>query len=92
VKIRPAPEFSLLFPAEMPSRVTITLLDGRTFTREKRDYQGFRTRPMQWEIVVSKFEQLSQPCLSPDQQNRIEGAVLDLDHIRIREFTAMLGD
>jgi len=91
VKVHPAPEFSLRFPDEMPSRVRITLRDGQVFTREKHDYEGFRTRPMEWELVVSKFEQLSQPHLSPNQQHAIEETVLHIDDIQIHDLTTLLG-
>lgn len=91
VKISPTLKYSRRFPAEMPCRVTIRLADGRTFTREKRDYQGFRTRPMAWSTVADKFEQLSRLHLSPDRQKRIEELVLNLEDIPIRELTAELG-
>jgi 2-methylcitrate dehydratase len=91
VRVRPIPEFSRHFPAEMPSRVTLTLLDGRVLSKAKSDYQGFRTRPMVWDTVVSKFEQLSQYHLTPDQQNSIEESILNLEQVRIRDFTALLG-
>ncbi len=41
-------------------------------TKEKRDYEGFRTRPMQWETVVKKFEQLTQPYIPSSLQTQIE--------------------
>ena len=34
--------------------------DGRVLVKEKRDYEGFHTRPMRWETVVQKFERLSR--------------------------------
>ena len=89
VKIAPAPEFSRRFPAEMPCRVSLTLKD--VLTKEKSDYLGFRTRPMQWDTVVGKFEQLSRFHLTPDRQKMIEETVMGLEHIRIRHLTAQLG-
>ncbi len=40
----------------MPCRISVSLRDGRVLTIEKRDYEGFVTRPMSWETVVEKFE------------------------------------
>jgi len=91
VKVRPLPEFSQSFPAEMPCRITITLKDGQVFTKEKRDYEGFRTRPMKWDTAVQKFEQLSQAYLYPEQQKKIEEAVRNLENIHISDLTALLG-
>lgn len=90
VKIHPLAEFSQRFPAEMPCRITITLNDGRVFTKGKHDYEGFRTRPMQWETAVKKFEQLTQASVSPSRQNEIEDSVLHLEDIRIRDLTLLL--
>jgi 2-methylcitrate dehydratase len=90
VKVRPLAEFSQRFPAEMPCRITITLNDGRVLTKEKRDYEGFRTRPMQWETAVNKFEQLTQPHLPTALQNRIEDAVQNLENFRITDLASLL--
>jgi 2-methylcitrate dehydratase len=90
VSIHPKLEYSQRFPMEMPSRVSISLKDGRLFTKEKRDYKGFRTRPMEWETVVSKFEQLSVPHLTPGQQHNIENAIFNLENIHIRDLTVLL--
>jgi len=91
VTIRPLAEYSQRFPAEMPCRITITLQNGEVLTRDKRDYEGFITRPMQWETAVKKFEQLTQPYISKPCQNEIQNAVKDLDSIRIRDLAAVLG-
>lgn len=90
VKIHPSPEFSRQFPAEMPCRITITLNDGRQFSRHKRDYEGFRTRPMQWSTAVKKFAQLSQPHLSNEMQLRIIDSIQDLESIQIKDLTSLL--
>jgi 2-methylcitrate dehydratase len=91
VTIRPLPEFSQRFPAEMPCRITITLQDGGVLTKDKRDFEGFLTRPMQWDMIVKKFEQLTQPYLSRSLQLEIQNAVSNLDAIRIRDLAALLG-
>lgn len=90
VRVRPLDEFSQRFPVEMPCRITITLKDGRVLSKEKRDYEGFRTRPMQWETAVKKFEQLTQPHLPATLQNEIEDAVQHLENIRICDLTTLL--
>ena len=91
VTIRPRREYSQRFPAEMPCRITITLEDGRVVTRDKRDYEGFLTRPMQWGTAVKKFEQLTEQYISTSLQDEIENAVKNLENIRIRDLAALLG-
>jgi 2-methylcitrate dehydratase len=91
VSVYPLDEFSKRFPAEMPSRIQITLNDGRVIMKEKRDYEGFLTRPMQWKTVTEKFERLSQGRLALSLQGEIEGAVANLENIQISELTRLLG-
>src|SRR5687768_325482 len=71
VFVCPLDEFSRRFPAEMPSRIHITLNNGRVLTKEKRDYEGFLTRPMGWNTVTKKFEQLTLARISPQLQRAI---------------------
>src|SRR5512132_879079 len=46
VTVAPATEYTERFPEEHACRITVTLKDAREFLREKRDYEGFHTRPM----------------------------------------------
>jgi 2-methylcitrate dehydratase len=91
VLVRPLDEFSRRFPAEMPSRIRITLNDGQVLTKEKRDYEGFLTRPMGWSTVTKKFEQLAQAHISPQLQQEIVEAVANLENIKVSELTSLLG-
>jgi 2-methylcitrate dehydratase len=90
VNVRPLEEFSQRFPAEMPVRIQVRLNDGRNFSIEKRDYEGFLTHPMRWETVVDKFERLSQAHLSRARQAELENAVAHLENIPVSELTRML--
>lgn len=91
VHVTPVPEYSQRFPAEMPCRITITLKDGRIFSKEKRDYEGFRTHPMAWGTAVKKFEQLTGTTISKAHQQRIVQAVENLEHLHTKDLTALLG-
>jgi len=90
VKVQPMDEFSQRFPAEMPCRIHITLHDGRVLTKEVRDYEGFTTRPMRWDTVVGKFEQLSQSHLSPGRQKELADTILNLENVPISDLTTQL--
>ncbi len=90
VKVRPVAEFSQRFPAEMPCRITITLQDGRKLSQEKRDYEGFRTRPMVWETAISKFEGLTRDLISASVQAEIEKTIQDLENIEIKKLVQLL--
>ncbi len=90
ITVRPLDEFSRRFPAEMPSRIRIILNDGRVFTKEKKDYEGFLTRPMQWETIVQKFEQLSRDRVPASLQRKIETAVDRLEDIPASKLAGLL--
>jgi 2-methylcitrate dehydratase len=90
VTVKPSAEFSARFPEEMPCRVAIRLKDGRRFAIEKRDYEGFHTRPMSWASVERKFHDLAAPFAGIDRRNAIVRAAAKLETMRVRELTTLL--
>ncbi|NLG98860.1 MAG: MmgE/PrpD family protein [Chloroflexi bacterium] len=80
VRVTHEPAFSRRFPLEMPCRLTVTLKDGQVFTLEKSDYQGFFTRPMTWQQVQDKFNQLSEPYAGRPARQAVIEAVEDLEN------------
>jgi 2-methylcitrate dehydratase len=82
--------FTARYPEEVPCKVTIRLNDGREMVREKRDYQGFHTRPMSREEVTAKFESLSVPYTEQALRHEIEDAVQNLDKLEIAGLTGLL--
>lgn len=91
VVVRPIDEFSRRFPAEMSSRIRITLNDGRILIKEKRDYEGFLTRPTQWDTITEKFDRLSDGRIPLSLQSEIKEAVTNLETIRVSDLTNLLG-
>jgi 2-methylcitrate dehydratase len=71
--------------------VRVRLADGRELSTEKRDYEGFHTRPMRWETVVSKFDQLGALHVGGELRKEIVEAVASLDEIGVRDLTQTLG-
>ncbi len=90
VHVRPVDEFSARFPQEMPARLRVTLKDGRVLQIEKRDYEGFHTRPMPWERVLAKFERLAGPYTDASLRREIAACVQNLENVPVRELTALL--
>ena len=90
VRIRPDQQLSKGFPQGMPCRLTVHLKDGRSLEVEKNDYEGFHTRPATWNVILKKFEQLSEPHGSPRLEREIAGRVGEIDKIRIAELLALL--
>lgn len=90
VTIHPSPELSQRFPNEMPCNITVWLKDGRTLSIQKVDYEGFTTRPMRWETVVQKFDNLSTPYTTATLRQNIVSAVSNLESIQVAELTRLL--
>jgi 2-methylcitrate dehydratase len=90
VSVRPQPAYSQRFPDEMPCRISVTLQDGRTLAKEKRDYEGFHTRPMRWETVVQKFERLSQPHVDSALRRKIVDVVANLESTQVADLARLL--
>jgi len=91
VTVRASEDCSRRFPNEMPCRITLTLRDGRRMMKEKRDYEGFRTRPMSWETAVKKFEQLTSSCKERSLCQGIIDAVSSLESMQVCDLTRLLG-
>lgn len=90
VMVRPEEAFSEQFPDRMPCRIRVLLSDGRLLEVEKRDYEGFHTRPMQWEAVEKKFNELSRPHIDSSLARQIAGAIKSLEAIQIADLIQLL--
>jgi 2-methylcitrate dehydratase len=74
----------------MPCHLKITLRNGRVLEHEKKDYEGFYTRPVNWETIARKFEFLSRPYVSYSLSRNIQDAIRDLENIHVRDLTELL--
>lgn len=90
VAVREGEEFSRRFPDEMPCRVSIHMRDGTAHEIEKRDYEGFHTRPMRWETVAAKFEGLAASHADEARRAELHNAIQDLDEGPVGGLTALL--
>jgi 2-methylcitrate dehydratase len=92
VFVKASPAFSRRFPLAMPCRLTIVLRNGEALTREQVDYEGFHTRPMDWEAVAGKFDRLTAPFTSAPLRQRIVNSVAALDTIHVSTLTGLLSE
>ncbi|MFN7995425.1 MAG: MmgE/PrpD family protein [Bryobacteraceae bacterium] len=83
--------YSQRFPEEMPCQIRVVLHDGRTLTKESRDYPGFLSQPMSWGMVCNKFNRLAAPFANEAERKAITNAVADLENVRACNLTALLG-
>jgi 2-methylcitrate dehydratase len=90
VEVRPADDLSARFPDEHACRLRLRLRDSRVVGREKRDYEGFHTRPMAWEAVRAKHDVLSAGTVTAGLGDRIAAAVMGLDELQVSELAWLL--
>jgi 2-methylcitrate dehydratase len=90
VTVTPNAAYSERFPNEMPCRIGIRLRDGRTFSKEMRDYPGFFTQPMTWDIAFEKFEHLAEPYTTAPERHAIAGAISELENTQVPDLMLLL--
>ncbi|HSL92414.1 MAG TPA: hypothetical protein VK863_07175, partial [Candidatus Limnocylindrales bacterium] len=90
ITVVPDPGLSRRFPDEHACRLTVTLKDGRTVTKEKSDYEGFHTRPMSWAKVEEKFHRLAEDAVDVFRREEIVKAVRHLDGISVKDLMELL--
>jgi 2-methylcitrate dehydratase len=90
IDVRPAVDLSRRFPAEHACRLRVKLFGGATLATEKSDYEGFLTRPMNWESARQKFERLAEGRVEAELATELAAAVADLDGLETRDLTMLL--
>jgi 2-methylcitrate dehydratase len=91
VRVRPAADLSARFPAEMPCRLEVRLADGRVLAKEKRDYEGFHTRPFGKDAVIRKLELLCGSGNGAMLLREVIDTVFRLEEIRTSDLARLLG-
>jgi 2-methylcitrate dehydratase len=90
VQVNQKKEYSDRFPNEMPCDISITLKDGTVLEIEKKDYQGFLTRPASWEMIVEKFNNLAATSADESLREEIIAIVEDLENYQISNLMSLL--
>jgi 2-methylcitrate dehydratase len=85
VEVRPDEQLSEHFPEQHSARLRLHLRGGRVLEREQRDYEGFTTRPMSWETVAAKFDDLAS-----GGGEELKAAVAELEELETTDLTRLL--
>jgi 2-methylcitrate dehydratase len=92
VSVRPNREFTEVYPAKMPAKITVRLQDGQVIEHEVQDYPGLASDPFTWEESVAKFDRLVAGRVDDVLAREIKDAVLSLEDIQARDLTKLLGN
>jgi 2-methylcitrate dehydratase len=90
VQVKPDAGFTARYPNEVPSRVTVYVESGQSYSHEVSDYPGFPTRPFTWEQVSAKFDELASGCAERVLRDEIKTAVRSLERIRVSDLMRLL--
>ena len=90
VRVRPDKSFTARFPAEFPSRVTVRLKSGQSFSHEVSDYPGFPTRPFTWDEISAKFDRLAADHVGAQLGRDIKNTVHSLEDVEVSDLTKLL--
>jgi 2-methylcitrate dehydratase len=90
VTVSPNVAYSERFPNEMPCRIAIRLRDGHTLMKEIRDYPGFYSQPMTWDVAFQKFERLAEPYTTASERRAIAGAISELENTQVSDLMLLL--
>src|SRR5271169_3600019 len=91
VSVRPDQEFTELYPAKMPARITVRLQDGTVIEHEVQDFPGMPSDPFTWEDSVEKFDRLVVGRADESVIREIKDAVRSLESIQVKDLMLLLG-
>ena len=91
VSVRPDHEFTELYPAKMPAKITVRLRDGTVIEHEVQDFPGMPSDPFTWEDSVEKFDRLVAGRADESVIREIKDAVRSLESIQVKDLMMLLG-
>lgn len=80
------------FPAEMPSKVEVKLIDGTVLSASAAAYKGFTSQPLDWADACEKFFGLATPFTGGPLARQIADSVHSLEKHDVRALTALLAE
>ena len=92
VTVRPNDGFTARYPAELPSRVTVRLHNGESFTNEISDFAGAPTQPFTWKEIEAKFDKLTAGHATEKSCQKIKNAVHSLEDIQVSDLMKILSE
>jgi 2-methylcitrate dehydratase len=90
VQVKPDAGFTARYPGEAPSRVTVHVAGGKSYSHQVSNYPGFATRPFTWEEIGAKFDYLSAGRADDALRKDIKAAVRSLESTRVSDLTKLL--
>jgi 2-methylcitrate dehydratase PrpD len=91
ITLRGDDDLEELYPVHWPSRIALTLKDGRTFASERHDPRGTTFQPVSDSDIERKFVGMASQVVDEQRVQQLIKTVAQLDELpSIRELTALL--
>ena len=92
ITIQHAPDLEKYLPNPFTARVTVTMEDGKSYSKEVIYAKGDPQNPLSWEEILHKFNILVPPSIvSKDKKQRMIETIQHLEELSdIKEFTKLL--
>ena len=92
VKLAVDPEVTPYFPANEPSKVTVKLIDGNSFTKTVICSKGTPNNPMSREELEVKFRTLATRAIRAQRAEKAVASIRNLDALSlVKELSSLLG-
>jgi len=91
VSVRPNQEYTELYPAKMPAKITVRLQNGSVIEHEVQDFPGLASHPFTWDDSVEKFDRLVAGRVDQSVSHEIKDAVRLLESIQAKDLMQLLG-
>lgn len=90
INIREKEDYSAKFPQELNADILIQMNNGNNFSKHKKDFEGFKSRPADWHIVEKKFRRLTINYAEEKTVNAIIEVVKNFEDHSINELMQQL--
>jgi len=92
ITIKHAPDLEKYLPNPFTARITVTMEDGKTYSKEVLFAKGDPENPLSWEEILQKFEILVPASMvSKAKKQKMIETIQHLEDLSdIKEFTKLL--
>lgn len=90
IEVKEKKEYSDRFPKEMAIDITVYFKDGTKCYVEKKEYEGFHTRPASWDTIAHKFHLLTAGKIDENLSQEIITTVQNIEQHSIKTLMALL--
>lgn len=82
IRVEEVKDFSERYPDAMPTKIDVTMMEGKTFTAQIDHPRGHPRRPLSDRELELKFQKLTSRKIGRENRSKIIQTVWELDHLK----------